>query len=135
MKVIKTAVSVLMALLGSTTALAGHHEEGEAPMLAANPGQIMIVYHWPCADADKGISLLKEMIAYERGASPYPYSASPAIHADGAVVSVDVHPSAESMEKATAWQASDEQWQSLLGQMADACGSVDDLTANVLTMK
>ena len=64
----------------------------------------MIVY-WPCADTDNGMALLKEMIAYERDASPYPYSASPAIHTDGALVSVDVHSSAESMEKAVAWQA------------------------------
>ena len=125
----------VMGLVMPGLASAGHHEDSEGVALAAQPGQIMIVYHWPCADADKGMSLLKEMIAYERGASPFSYSASPAIHADGAVVSVDVHPSAESMEKATAWQASDEQWQSLLGQMADACGSVDDLTANVLTME
>jgi len=116
-------------------AAAGHHEKGEGVMLAAQPGQMLILYHWPCADAPRGLSLLKEMIAYERSASPYPYSAAPGMHADGAVVSVDVHPSADSMEKATAWQAEDEQWQALLGQMADACGSVDDLTASVVTMK
>ena len=99
--IIKTTVLALMALLMSATAAAAQHEKGEGPMLAAKPGQIVIVYYWPCADADNGMALLKEMIAYERDASPYPYSASPAIHADGALVSVDVHSSAESMEKAT----------------------------------
>jgi hypothetical protein len=134
MKFQRVAVLIVSSLLAHA-AVAGHHEKGEGVMLAAQPGQVLIFYHWPCADAPQGLSLLKEMIAYERGASPYPYSASPGMHADGAVVSVDVHPSVESMEKATAWQAEDAQWQSLLGQMAEACGSVDDLTANVVTMK
>ena len=129
--------SVLMVLVASVsaTALAGHHEEGDGVMLAAQPGQMMIVYHWPCADAKLGLSLLREMIAYERDASPYPYAAAPAIHADGAIVSVDVHPSAESMEKANVWQGEDAEWQAQLAKMAAACGSVDDLTAHVLTMQ
>ena len=82
MTVIKTTALALMALLISATVVAGHHEKGEGPMLAAKPGQIMIVYYWPCADADTGLTLIKEMIAYERDASPHPYSAAPAIHSD-----------------------------------------------------
>ena len=74
MTVIKTTACALMSLLLSVAVSAGHHEKGEGPMLAAKPGQIVIVYYWPCADADKGLALLKEMIAYERDASPYPYS-------------------------------------------------------------
>ena len=135
MTVIKTTALALMALLISATAVGGHHEKGESPQLAAKPGQIVIVYHWPCADADKGMSLIKEMIAYERDASPYPYSAAPAIHADGALVSVDVHSSIESMEKAVAWQEADAEWQAQFAKMAAACGSADDLTVNVLTMQ
>ena len=135
MTVIKTTALALMALLMSAAAVSGHHEKGEGPQLAAKPGQIVIVYHWPCADADKGMSLIKEMIAYERDASPYPYSAAPAIHADGALVSVDVHSSAESMEKAVAWQEADAEWQAQFAKMAAACGSADDLTVNVLTMQ
>ena len=135
MKVIKTIVLALMTLLMSATAAAGHHEKGEGPMLAAKPGQIVIVYYWPCANVDKGMSLIKEMIAYERDASPYPYSAAPAIHADGALVSVDVHSSAESMEKAVAWQEADAAWQAQFAKMAAACGSADDLSVNVLTMQ
>jgi hypothetical protein len=135
MTMIKTTALALMALLLSATVVAGHHEKGEGPQLAAKPGQIVIVYHWPCADADKGMSLIKEMIAYERDASPYPYSAAPAIHADGALVSVDVHSSIESMEKAVAWQEADAEWQAQFAKMAAACGSADDLTVNVLTMK
>ena len=135
MTLIKTTALGLMALLISATAVAGHHEKGEGPQLAAKPGQIVIVYHWPCADADKGMSLIKEMIAYERDASPYPYSAAPAIHADGALVSVDVHSSIESMEKAVAWQEADAEWQAQFAKMAAACGSADDLTVNVLTMQ
>ena len=86
MKVIKTTALALMALLISATVVAGHHEKGEGPKLAAKPGQIMIVYYWPCADADTGLTLIKEMIAYERDASPHPYSAAPAIHSDGACI-------------------------------------------------
>ena len=135
MKLIKMTAPALMALLLSATAAAGHHEKGEGPMLAAKPGQIVIVYYWPCADADSGMSLLKEMIAYERDASPHPYSAAPAIHSDGALVSVDVHSSTESMEKAIAWQEADATWQAQLAKMAAACGSADDLSVNVLTMQ
>ena len=132
--IIESALMVFFAA-ASITALAGHHEKEEGVMLAAQPGQMMIVYHWPCADAELGLSLLKDMIAYERDASPYPYAAAPAIHADGAIVSVDVHPSADSMGKANAWQAEDAEWQAQLAKMAAACGSVDDLTAHVLTMQ
>ena len=135
MTVIKSIAFALIALMISATVAAGHHEKGEGPMLAAKPGQIVIVYYWPCADADKGLSLLKEMIAYELDASPYPYSAAPAIHSDGAVVSIDVHSSAESMEKAVAWQSADATWQAQFAEMEAACGSVDDLYTNVLTMK
>ena len=135
MTMIKTTALALMALLISAAAVGGHHEKGEGPQLAAKPGQIVIVYHWPCADADKGMSLIREMIAYERDASPYPYSAAPAIHADGALVSVDVHSSIESMEKAVAWQEADAEWQAQFAKMAAACGSADDLTVNVLTMQ
>jgi hypothetical protein len=135
MTVIKTTVLALTALVLSATAVAGHHEKGEGPKLAAMPGQIVIVYYWPCADAETGMSELKEMIAYERDASPHPYSASPAIHADGALVSVDVHSSAESMEKAVAWQEADAAWQAQFAKMEAACGSADDLSVNVLTMQ
>jgi hypothetical protein len=135
MTVIKTTALALIALLMSATAAAGHHEKGESPKLAAKPGQIVIVYYWPCADVDSGMSLLNEMIAYERDASPHPYSAAPAIHSDGALVSVDVHSSNESMEKAVAWQEADAAWQALFAKMAAACGSADDLSVNVLTMQ
>ena len=135
MTLIKTTALAMTALLLSATVAAGHHEKGEAPMLAAKPGQIVIVYYWPCADIDSGMSLLKEMIAYERDASPHPYSAAPAIHSDGALVSVDVHSSAESMEKAVAWQEADATWQAQFAKMAAACGSADDLSVNVLTMQ
>ena len=135
MTVIKRTALALMALLMSATAAAGHHEKGEGPMLAAKPGQVVIVYYWPCADADTGMSLIKEMIAYERDASPYPYSAAPAIHADGALVSVDVHSSAQSMEKAIAWQETDATWQAQFAKMEAACGSADDLSVNVLSMQ
>jgi hypothetical protein len=114
---------------------AGHHEKGNHMMLAAQPGQVMVVYHWPCADADAGLSLLKALIAYERDASPYPYSAAPALHEDGAVVSVDVHGSSESMNKAIAWQAADTEWQAQFTVMAATCGSADDLSSHVLTMQ
>ena len=135
MTLIKTAALAIATSLATSIAIADHHEKGEHMSLAAQPGQIMVVYHWPCADADAGLTLIKEMIAYERDASPYPYSAAPAVHEDGALVSVDVHGSAESMEKAFAWQAEDTTWQAQFAAMAAACGSADDLTTNVLTMQ
>ena len=130
----KTATLLIAALLISGFASAGHHEKGNHMMLAAQPGQVMVMYHWPCADADAGLSLLKAMIAYERDASPYPYSAAPALHEDGAVVSVDVHGSTESMNNATAWQTADEEWQAQFAAMEAACGSAEDLSSHVLTM-
>ena len=132
---IKTAALLIATLLIPGFVNAGHHEKGNHMMLAAQPGQVMVVYHWPCADADAGLSLLKGLIAYERDASPYPYSAAPALHEDGAVVSVDVHGSTESMNKAMAWQAADTEWQSQFTVMAAACGSADDLSSKVLTMQ
>ena len=135
MTLIKTAALAIAASLAAGIAVGGHHEKGEHISLAAQPGQIMVVYHWPCADADAGLTLIKEIIAYERDASPYPYSAAPAVHEDGALVSVDVHGSAESMEKAFAWQAEDATWQAQFAAMEAACGSADDLTTNVLKME
>jgi hypothetical protein len=135
MTLIKTATLLIATLLIPGFASAGHHEKGNHMMLAAQPGQVMIVYHWPCADAGAGLSLLKALIAYERDASPYPYSAAPALHEDGAVVSVDVHGSAESMNNATAWQAADTEWQAQFAEMEAACGSAEDLSSHVLTMQ
>jgi hypothetical protein len=132
---IKTAALLIATLLIPGFVNAGHHEKGNHMMLAAQPGQVMVVYHWPCADADAGLSLLKALIAYERDASPYPYSAAPALHEDGAVVSVDVHGSSESMNKAISWQAADTQWQAQFTVMAATCGSADDLSSHVLTMQ
>ena len=110
----------------------GHHQATNTMEPAAEAGQVIIVYHWPCADRESGLAILKSMIAYERTASPYPYSAAPAIHQDGALVSVDVHPSTESMEQAVAWQNTDAQWQSLFNDMVGVCGSADDLTQTLL---
>ena len=132
---IKTATLLIATLLMPGFVNAGHHEKGNHMMLAAQPGQVMVVYHWPCADADAGLSLLKALIAYERDASPYPYSAAPALHEDGAVVSVDVHGSSESMNKAISWQAADTEWQAQFTVMAATCGSADDLSSHVLTMQ
>ena len=135
MTLIKTATLLTATLLIPGFASAGHHEKGNHMMLAAQPGQVMVVYHWPCADADAGLALLKGLIAYERDASPYPYSAAPALHEDGAVVSVDVHGSTESMNNALAWQAADEEWQAQFAVMEATCGSADDLSSHVLTMQ
>ena len=59
----------------------------------------------------------------------------PAIYADGALVSVDVHSSAESMETALAWQETGATLQAQFAKMEAACGSADDLSVNVLTMQ
>ncbi len=114
---------------------AGHNETAHRVAPAALSGQIVIVYHWPCANTEMGLSLLKTMISYERDASPHPYSAVPAIHQDGALVSIDVHTSKNSMEQAMAWQNSDERWQSLFKEMVEVCGSAEDLTTNMLIVQ
>ena len=119
----------------SAATSAGHHESADPLKAAASTGQIVVVYHWPCADTAKGLSLLTSLIAYEKSASPVAYTAVPAMHADGAVVSIDVHPSAESMDNAVAWQGADEQWQAGFAEMEAVCGSADDLTTHVLTVQ
>lgn len=134
MKLIKIA-SFLAIFLSSSYALSGHHEKAAAMLPAATSGQLIVMYHWPCADIDKGMGLLKKMIAYERQHSPVPYSATPALHEDGALVSVDIHASAESLKKAEAWQNADEQWQAGFSEMVEACGSADDLSMSVLSVQ
>lgn len=114
---------------------AGHHFMANGVAPAAKTGQIVIVYHWPCANTEIGLSLLKTMISYERDASPHPYSAAPAIHEDGALVSIDVHTSQVSMEQAVAWQNSDERWQTLFMEMVEVCGSAEDLTTNIFIVQ
>ena len=42
---------------------ADDHQEKISP--AASTGQIVLVYHWPCADLNRGLSVLRDMIAYE----------------------------------------------------------------------
>ena len=109
---------------------ADDHQENISP--AASTGQIVLVYHWPCADLNRGLSVLRDMIAYESVNSPHKYSAVPAVHEDGALASIDVHGSQKSMDLAIVWQEKDETWQSYLSEMASACGSVDDLTVKAL---
>ena len=60
MTLIKTAALAIATSLATSIAIAGHHEKGEHINLAAQPGQIMVVYHWPCADTDAGLTLIKE---------------------------------------------------------------------------
>ena len=126
-------ISLLMISL-TTLAHSGHHEKGEISK-AAKSGQLMVIYHWPCENLELGLEILNEMITYESGASPYPYSAVSAVHEDGALASIDVHSSAASFEKAAEWQNKDSEWQRLFMGMADACGSADDLTAKVLNVR
>ena len=126
-------ISLLIISL-TTLAHAGHHEKGEISK-AATSGQLMVIYHWPCENLELGLEILNEMITYESGASPYPYSAVSAVHEDGALASIDVHSSAASFEKAAEWQNKDSEWQRLFMGMTDACGSADDLTAKVLKVR
>ncbi|GIS01713.1 MAG: hypothetical protein CM15mP103_02640 [Gammaproteobacteria bacterium] len=99
-------------------------------MWAPKPGQMVIVYFWP-ALMPKRSGVVKKMIAYNGGHLP---SARQRPCGPGGS-SVDVHSSAESMEKAVAWQGADATWQAQFAEMEAACGSVDDLSTNVLTMK
>ena len=121
--------------LGATSAMAAHHEGGHSIAPVGTTGQVVVVYYWPCADSARGLGLLKTMIAYERTASTHPYSAAPALHEDGALVSIDLHPSAASFEQATAWQNDDATWQGYFAEMVDACGSADDLSTETYAIQ
>ena len=119
-------------VLASSTAWADHHK-GVAE--AAQSGQVIAIYHWPCADLEMGLELLTEMNEYERRSSPVPYSAVAATHDDGALASVDVHVSAASFTEAAMWQDSDAEWQRIFAEMVIACGSAEDLSVKLLTIK
>jgi hypothetical protein len=62
MKLLNKRMILLSTLMVSGIVMAGHHEKGEAIAPAASAGQIMMMYHWPCADNDEGMSSLKGLI-------------------------------------------------------------------------
>lgn len=126
----KYAIVAMLSFCSFSVAV-GAQEIGEA----AQSGQLMVVYHWPCEDLEAGLTLLDEMNIYEGGASPIPYSAISAVHDDGALASIDVHSSQQAFEKAAAWQDADAEWQRIFAAMVDACGSADDLSFKSLRIR
>lgn len=110
-----------MALLVSTVAVGGHHEEGEAPMAAATAGQIIVAYEVPCADPVAGAARLKALIAYEASASPVAYSSVATTIGNAKVGAVDVHSSMQAMDKAFAWQEQDDTWLAMQALSLTVC--------------
>ncbi len=120
-----SGVFLLMSLFVPNL-IAAHHE-GIQPV--AKPGQVIVTYRGECpSDAvDAAVEEIRKAIAYERKSSPILYSSSPGVWSDGKIGAVDLHDSAEAMEKAFAWQAADEKWSSSYAQIAATCGiTVED---------
>jgi len=108
--------SIIMPL----ASLAGHHEKDELEP-AASGGQVIVVYEVPCVDPSKGISLLKELIAYESGVAGVSYSSVSTVLGDQRVGAVDIHASVKAMEDAFAWQEQDQEWLDKQASALEVC--------------
>ena len=132
----KITLVLLTGLLVSSITSAGHHEESHTMAPVASADQVVVVYEVPCKNVQAGLTTLKDLIAYEVGASPIAYSSSPGLIGDAAIGAVDLFSSASSMEKAVAWQDSDTQWKALQAKSLQACGvNVDEIKATFIFAK
>ena len=116
---------ISISIIFSLNVFSAHHESSKAGLMpVAKPGQVIVTYRGQCAEKniDKAISLVKKVITYEKKNSPISYSSSPGAWSDGTIGAVDLHDSLEAMEKAFAWQASDQKWSSMYEDVAEACG-------------
>jgi len=121
MKSILISVSIVLSL----NVFSAHHESSQSGLMpVAKPGQVIVTYRGQCSEknVDKAISMVKKIIAYEIKNSPISYSSSPGAWSDGTIGAVDLHDSLEAMEKAFAWQISDQKWSSMYEDVAEACG-------------
>ena len=119
----------------SGTTMAAHHDDLQP---VATPGQVIVTYRGECPSEaiDEAITLIKETIAYERKNSPILYSSSPGVWSDGRIGAVDLHESEEAMEKAFAWQLTDEKWSTMYAEIASRCGlTVEDFEVNSLVAR
>ena len=123
------------ATILSGTTMAAHHDDLQP---VATPGQVIVTYRGECPSEaiDEAITLIKETIAYERKNSPILYSSSPGVWSDGRIGAVDLHESAEAMEKAFAWQMADEKWSTMYAAIASHCGlTVEDFEVSSLVAR
>jgi hypothetical protein len=126
-------LALLTGLMVSSISFADHHKEPQTPSPVASEGQVIVMYEVPCSNMDAGLATLKTLIAYEAEASPIAYSSSPVMIREGVMGAVDLHLSVSSMEKAIAWQASDEKWKALQATSLEACNiNIDDITATTM---
>tara|TARA_X000000368_G_scaffold75016_1_gene55489 strand:+ start:526 stop:933 length:408 start_codon:yes stop_codon:yes gene_type:complete len=116
---------ISISIIFSLNVFSAHHESSKSGLMpVAKPGQVIVTYRGQCAEKniDKAISIVKKVITYEKKNSPISYSSSPGAWSDGTIGAVDLHDSLEAMEKAFAWQASDQKWSSMYEDVAEACG-------------
>ena len=126
-------LALLTGLMVSSITFAEHHKENQMLAPVASEGQVIVMYEVPCSNMDAGLATLEALIAYEAEASPIAYSSSPVMIREGVMGAVDLHLSVSSMEKAIAWQASDEKWKALQATSLEACNiNIDDITATTM---
>ena len=127
-------LTVFVTILSGST-LAAHHEDLQP---VAKPGEVIVTYRGECPSEaiDEAIALIKKTIAYERKNSPILYSSSPGVWSDGRIGAVDLHESEEAMEKAFAWQLTDEKWSTMYAEIASLCGlTFEDFEVNSLVAR
>ena len=127
-------LTVFSTILSGST-LAAHHEDLQP---VAKPGEVIVTYRGECPSEaiDEAIALIKKTIAYERKNSPILYSSSPGVWSDGRIGAVDLHESEEAMEKAFAWQLTDEKWSTMYAEIASRCGlTVENFEVDSLVVK
>jgi hypothetical protein len=120
-------------------ASAMHHEVQDIQLAPpAKSGQLLVVYAWSCPaeKADAAISIIKELIVYERKASPIDYSSVAGSWANGKIGAVDIHISEKSLAGVQKWQAADAKWSGYLDKTLKLCGiSEDDITTEILSVR
>ena len=89
----------------------------------ASAPQVVVVYRNTCPGSEeKAISMIKDLIAYERKASPIAYSSVPGVWNDGTIGAIDLHQSVAMMEKAFEWQGADSSWSAQYNAIVEVCG-------------
>ena len=125
-------------LLATSLASMGHldHEKGLHPV--AKSGQMIVTYKGDCSkgNSKNAMSLIENIIAYEKKNSPIKYSSAPGTWADESIGAVDLHASEKDMNKAFDWQASDKKWSKMFDDIAAACGiTVNDFVIDTMKAK
>ena len=127
-------IGLLTGLLAASQTLAGHHEASEAIKPIVSAGQVVVVYEVPCSNAAAGLAILKDLVAYEGGASPVSYSSTLTQSTDAVIGAIDLHKSMAAMEQAFAWQAGDETWTAMQAKALAICDvTLDQIGTKIYT--